>query len=355
MKILRTPDERFHGLADYPFAPQYTIIQTEDGSDLRIHHLDEGPKDGPLVLCMHGQPVWSYLYRHVIPHLTCAGMRVIAPDLVGYGKSDKPAALADYSYERQVEWMGKWLEANNFSDITFFGQDWGGLIGLRLVVNHAERFARVVISNTGLPYNPDVADSIVKDIEAFRANRPTPTLLEMQKAIGGMGDGSHPARKFAYWQKWCWETEDLPIGFFMSMMLQPPSKFMQVVKFLLNKAGITSPLPTALAKAYDAPFPDPSFKMGPRAMPSQVPTLPTSASLEEQRKAWEFFESFDKPFLCAFADDDPVTRGGETQFKEKVPGTKGLPHTTIKGGGHFVQEGAPDQVAKIIVDLIKTT
>ncbi|NCF44905.1 MAG: haloalkane dehalogenase, partial [Proteobacteria bacterium] len=125
--------------------------------------------------------------------------------------------------------------------------------------------------------------------------------------------------------------------------------------FLLNKAGVTSPLPSALAKAYDAPFPDPSFKMGPRAMPSQVPTLPTSASVEEQRKAWEFFETFDKPFLCAFADDDPVTRGGETLFKEKVPGTKGLPHATIKGGGHFVQEGAPDQVAKIIVDLIKTT
>ncbi|NCF44808.1 MAG: alpha/beta fold hydrolase, partial [Proteobacteria bacterium] len=229
MKILRTPDERFLDLADYPFAPQYTIIQTEDASDLRIHHLDEGPRDGELVLCMHGQPVWSYLYRHMIPHLTAAGMRVIAPDLVGYGKSDKPAALTDYSYERQVEWMGKWLEANNFSNITFFGQDWGGLIGLRLVVNHAERFDRVVVSNTGLPYNPDVADSIVKEIEDFRANEPTPNLFELQRAIGAMGDGSHPARKFAYWQKWCWETEDLPIGFFMSMMLQPPSKFMQAV------------------------------------------------------------------------------------------------------------------------------
>ncbi len=355
MKILRTPEERFEGLADYPFAPHYTTIQTEDGSELRIHHLDEGPKEGPLVLCMHGQPVWSYLYRHVIPHLTAAGMRVIAPDLVGYGKSDKPAARADYSYERQVDWMGQWLEANDFSDITFFGQDWGGLIGLRLVVCQAQRFSRVVISNTGLPYNPDVSESVVKEIEDFRANTPTPNLIEMQKALSGMRDDGHPAQKFAYWQKWCWETEDLPVGLLMSMMLKPPAKVVQAIKFLMNQAGVTSPFPTPLARAYDAPFPDPSYKMGPRAMPSQVPTLPTSPSLEEQRKAWEFFESFDKPFLCAFADNDPVSRGGEAQFMAKVPGTRGLPHTTIKDGGHYVQENAPAQVAEVIVNLIQST
>ncbi len=354
MKILRTPDECFANLADYPFAPHYTNIETDDGSELRIHHIDEGPADGPLVLCMHGQPVWSYLYRKVIPHLTAAGMRVIAPDLVGYGKSDKPAAREDYSYERQVEWMGAWLEANNLRGITFFGQDWGGLIGLRLVVNHSERFDRVVISNTGLPYNPDVPEAVVKEVEDFRASAPTPSLIEMQKALSNM-DGGDPAKKFAYWQKWCWETEDLPIGFVMSMQLQPPARPLQVLKFLLNKAGVTSPLPTPLAKAYDAPFPDPSYKMGPRAMPSQVPTLPTSPSLEAQRQAWEFFEKFDKPFLCAFADNDPVTRGGEAQFRDKVPGTSGLPHTTIKGGGHFVQENAPEQVAQVIIDLIQFT
>lgn len=355
MKILRTPDARFENLVDFPFAPHYTNIQTHDGSELRIHHLDEGPTDGPLVLCMHGQPVWSYLYRKVIPHLTAAGIRVIAPDLVGYGKSDKPAAREDYSYESQVEWMGQWLEANDFSGITFFGQDWGGLIGLRLVVNHAQRFDRVVISNTGLPYNPDVPETVVKQVEEFRANAPTPNLIEMQKALNQRDGVDHYATKFAYWQKWCWETEDLPVGFIMSMMLAPSAKPVQALKFLLNKVGVTSPLPTSLAKAYDAPFPDPSFKMGPRAMPSQVPTLPTSPSLEKQREAWHFFESFDKPFLCAFADNDPVSRGGEAQFKEKVPGTKGLPHTTIKGGGHFVQENAPEQVAQVIIDLIRNT
>ena len=222
------------------------------------------------------------------------------------------------------------------------------------MVNHPHRFDRVVISNTGLPYNPDVPEAVVKDIEAFRANAPTPSLVEMQGALSRMDHGN-PARKFAYWQKFCWETEDLPIGFMMSMMIERHPRPIQALKFLLHKAGVNSPLPTALAKAYEAPFPDPSYKMGPRAMPSQVPTLPTSPSLDEQRKAWAFFASFDKPFLCAFADNDPVTRGGEAQFREKVPGTKGLPHTTIKGGGHFVQENAPEQVAQAIIGLIRTT
>lgn len=354
MKILRTPDERYAGLADYPFNPNYTMIKTADGSELRIHHLDEGPEDGPIVLCMHGQPVWSYLYRKVIPHLTAAGMRVIAPDLVGYGKSDKPAALEDYSYENQVAWMGDWLENNDFNGITFFGQDWGGLIGLRLVVNHSERFERVVISNTGLPYNPNVADDVVKKIEDFRANAPTPSIIEMQKALSAMAD-SDPAQEFAYWQKFCWETENLPVGFMMSMMLEQPAAPMQAFKFLLHNLGMTNPLPTDVAKAYEAPFPDPSYKMGPRAMPSQVPMLPTSPSLEAQGKAWEFFSQFEKPFLCAFSDNDPVTRNAQAEFLSKVPGTKGLPHTTIKGGGHFVQEMAPDQVAKVIVELIHST
>ena len=355
MKILRTPDACFDNLVDYPYEPLYTNIQTEDGSELRIHHIDEGAADGPLVLCMHGQPVWSYLYRKMIPHLTEAGMRVIAPDLVGYGKSDKPAARGDYSYERQVKWMGEWLQINDFTGITFFGQDWGGLIGLRLVVNHSGRFDRVIIANTGLPYNPDVPDDIVKQIEDFRENAPTPSIASMQKALGGMGDRQHAATKFAYWQKFCWENENMPIGFMMSMMMESRSNLARALKFLLHGLGLHSPFPTPLAKAYDAPFPDPAYKMGPRAMPSQVPTLPTSPSLEQQGKSWQFFENFDKPFLCAFSDNDPVTAGGQAEFLNRVPGTRGLPHTTIKGGGHFVQEIAPRQVSQVIIDLIRST
>jgi len=355
MRILRTPDHRFENLDGYPFEPHYTDITTQDGDTLRIHHVDEGPADGPLVLCMHGQPVWSYLYRKMIPYLTGAGLRVIAPDLVGYGKSDKPAAREDYTYERQVAWMGAWLETNDFSGVTFFGQDWGGLIGLRLVANHPARFDRVSISNTGLPYNPDVPVEIVQQVEQFRASAPTPSILSMQRAISSMDDGSPAAVKFAYWQKFCWEQDDMPIGFLMSMMMEQPAAPVRAAKFLLHNLGVHSPFPTPLAKAYDAPFPDPSFKMGPRAMPSQVPTLPTSPSLEQQRLAWQFFETWEKPFLCTFADNDPVTASGESEFLKRVPGTKGLPHTKIRQGGHFVQERAPDQISSAIIELIRTT
>jgi haloalkane dehalogenase len=175
----------------------------------------------------------------------------------------------------------------------------------------------------------------------------------MQRALSQMA--GNQVTKFAYWQKFCWENENMPIGFMMSMAMEQRSNFSRALKFILHNAGLHSPLPTQLARAYDAPFPDPSFKMGPRAMPSQVPTLPTSPSLEQQRLAWEFFETFEKPFLCAFSDNDPVSAGGEAPFKDKVPGTQGLPHTTIKRGGHFVQEIAPDQVSQVIIDLIRTT
>ncbi len=354
MKVLRTPDERFADLADYPFEAQYTTIRTQDGTDLRIHHLDEGPRDGPLVLCMHGQPVWSYLYRKMIPLLVNEGMRVIAPDLPGYGKSDKPAALEDYSFQNQVDWMGEWLVQNDFSGITFFGQDWGGLIGLRMVVDHAERFDRVVISNTGLPYNPDAPDDVVRQVRDFRANAKTPTLLEMSRALQNVPDAQ--ATAFAYWQKYCWETEDMPVGFMMSMGIERPPFWRVVVPFLLNRVGL-APLrsSSAIGVAYEAPFPDPSYKMGIRAMPSRVPTLPDDPSLEAQANAWAFFESFKKPFLCAFADDDPVSKGGDAAFIERVPGAQGQPHTTITGGGHFVQENRPAEMVKIIVDFVRST
>lgn len=214
MNVLRTPDECFKGLEDYPFAPHYTEIHAEDGTALRIHHLDEGPPEGPAVLCMHGQPSWSYLYRKMIPPLVEAGFRVVAPDLVGFGKSDKPAAREDYSYQRQVDWMGQWLEENDLSRLTFFGQDWGGLIGLRLIVDAPERFDRVVISNTGLPYALDVPADVVERVHTYRAEAKTPTLIEMGRALQNVPESR--AEAFAFWQKFCWETVDLPVGFLMS-------------------------------------------------------------------------------------------------------------------------------------------
>ena len=170
MEILRTPDNCFSNLRDYPFKPHYTFVNTHDGSELRIHHIDEGPKNGPILLAMHGQPVWSYLYIKMIPYLTDAGIRVIAPDLPGYGKSDKPASREDYSYQRQVDWMVQWLEKNDLEHLTFFGQDWGGLIGLRMVAEKPDRFSKVSMGNTGLPYNPNVSDEIIEEVKAFRAS-----------------------------------------------------------------------------------------------------------------------------------------------------------------------------------------
>ena len=242
MKILRTPDSCFEGLKDYPFEPQYTTIKTHDGQDLRIHHIDEGPRDGPVVLCIHGQPVWSYLYRKMIPYLTGAGLRVICPDLVGYGKSDKPAAREDYTYERQVEWMGAWLEQNDFSGLTFFGQDWGGLIGLRLVAAHANRFENVVIANTGLPYNPDVPQAMIDEVEDYRANEPTPTLFSMTKEMRFCLGVERPAtpRASSRWQKFCWETVHLPIGLMLSMMTEQQPTLYENRESATSQAGYAS-------------------------------------------------------------------------------------------------------------------
>lgn len=352
MKVLRTPDECFKGLEDYPFAPHYTEIRTGDGTALRIHHLDEGPPDGPTVLCMHGQPSWSYLYRKMIPLLVKEGFRVVAPDLVGFGKSDKPAAREDYSYQRQVDWMGQWLAANDLSGLTFFGQDWGGLIGLRMIVDAPERFDRVIISNTGLPYVPDVPAEVVERVHRFRAEAKTPTLLEMGRALQNVPESR--AEAFAYWQKFCWETEDLPVGFLMSRGAGEQPGVREALALLLNRFGL-APLrgTSAVGRAYDAPFPDPSYKMGPRAMPSQVPTLPDDPSNTAQAKAWAFYDAFEKPFLCAFTDDDPVTRGGDAEFRARVPGAQDQPHTTISGGGHFVQENRAPELARIIADFLR--
>ncbi|MDE0884138.1 MAG: haloalkane dehalogenase [Myxococcota bacterium] len=334
MKTLRTPDERFENLPGYAYAPQYTEVPDGDGGHLRIHHIDEGPSDGPVVLCMHGQPTWSYLYRHMIPLLNASGLRVLAPDLVGYGRSDKPASREDYSYQAQVDWMNAWLVANDVKRATFFGQDWGGLIGLRVVAENPERFDRVVISNTGLPLPQATPDEVVEKVRRFRAEAPTPSLPEVFAALSNP-EGRHFAEVFAYWQKWCWESEDLPVGMSVAATID---------------GRTTSPEEVA---AYDAPFPDPSYKMGPRAMPSQVPTLPDDPSVEANQRAWQVFEKWEKPFLTAFTDNDPVSGGGEQPFQRQVPGAAGQPHQTIEGGGHFVQEGRAEALSQIICQFVK--
>jgi haloalkane dehalogenase len=358
MKILRTPDNCFSELKDYPFKPHYTDIQTQDGSTLRIHHIDEGPKDGPLLLAMHGQPVWSYLYARMIPYLVKAGIRVIAPDLPGYGKSDKPAAREDYSYQHQVDWMSQWLVKNDFSNLTFFGQDWGGLIGLRVVADNDDRFIKVAMGNTGLPYNPDVPQQVVDEILAFRASAQTITMASMSKQVSKMNGfgGEDPyagTRSFAYWQKYTWDTVNPPAGIIASSMMEQRSKFQVLIDLISVKLRLNRLLPigSEISRAFEAPFPSPAYKMAVRAMPSQVPSIPDQ-SLDAQRKAWEFFSTFEKPFLCVGAGDDPVTNGFEKHFLAKVPGTKNQPHQMI-GGKHFFQWTKAEKLSSVLTNFIK--
>jgi haloalkane dehalogenase len=294
MEVLRTPDDRFAGLSDFPYPPNYAEITEADGTPLRIHSVDAGRTDAPTVLLMHGEPSWSYLYRHIILALLARGYRVIAPDLVGFGRSDKPAAQADYSYERHVKWMSDWLAAQRTGEITLFCQDWGGLIGLRLVAAFPDRFKRVVVANTGLP----------------------------------TGTGSSPG--FDQWLQFSQGVPVFPVGGIVDM-------------------GSSRELSAAEKAAYDAPFPDESYKAGARRFPTLVPITPQHPSVDENKAAWKVLEAFDKPFLTAFSDDDAVTRGGEKIFQERVPGARGQPHVTLHGG-HFLQEDCPSE----IVDLIDT-
>ncbi|CAN5389778.1 haloalkane dehalogenase [soil metagenome] len=302
MDTLRTPDERFADLPDFDFAPNHADLDDLDGGRLRVHYLAEGPPDAAPVLLMHGEPSWSFLYRHMIPILTAAGHRVIAPDLVCFGRSDKPTERSDYTYARHVNWMSQLLfEQLDLRHITFFGQDWGGLVGLRLVAQDPDRYARVMVGNTGLPDGERVPN------EAFMA-----------------------------WQKFSKESPHFPIG------------------GIVNGGCATDLSPEVIA-GYDAPFPDDTYKAGARIFPSLVPTGPDDPAVPDQRAAWDVLKTFDKPFMCAFSDQDAVTKGGERAFIGVVPGAEGQPHTTVVGGGHFLQEDEGPQVARLLVEFIEAT
>jgi haloalkane dehalogenase len=299
---LRTPDDRFADLPDFPFAPRYVEVDDDEGGRLRVHHLDEGPVDGPVVLLMHGEPSWSFLYRTMIPVLVDAGLRCVAPDLVGFGRSDKPTEPGDYTYGRHVAWMRQaLLEALDLRDVTLVGQDWGGLVGLRLVGEHPERFARVVAANTGLP----------------TGDRP-------------------PTDAFLAWQKFSQESPHFPIG-------------------RIVDGGCTTDLAPEVIAAYDAPFPDDAYTAGARVFPSLVPTTPDDPAAAANTAAWETLASFHRPFLTAFSDGDPITRGGDAIFQRTVPGARGRSHVTIEGAGHFLQEDAGPRLAATVADFVAAT
>ena len=352
MKVLRTPDKYFEKIKDYPFSPVYTNISAQDGTEIRIHHIDEGPKEGPILLAMHGQPVWSYLYSKMIPILNDAGIRVIAPDLVGYGKSDKPSSRDDYSYQNQVDWMNQWLVKNDFNDLIFFGQDWGGLIGLRMIADNPDKFLKISIGNTGLPYMPNTSDEVIRDVNQFWESNTKLSLNSMFNQVSKMDSGkTHPALKFMYWQKFCWDTKNLPVGLLNSVMMEKRSKNHVRNHYILHSLGLSklSPYISDLMKAYEAPYPSPKYKMGCRAMPSHVPIIPDQ-SLNAQKKAREFFKNTDKPFLSVFAGDDPVTNDMEKDVLNMVPNAISAPNI---GGGHFFQWTKSKELSKVLIDFIK--
>ncbi len=303
MKLLRTPDERFENIPDFPFEPHYIEID-----DIRIHYVDEGSNDEEVILLMHGEPSWSFLYRNMIPPLVKAGFRVVVPDLVGFGRSDKPTEQSDHTYAKHVEWMTKWMLSIDLKNITLFCQDWGSLIGLRMAIENQDRFKRIVLSNGGLPTG---------GTEGFIS-----------------GEANENLERFKQWREFSRTTPALPIKMILQM-------------------GTTSKLSRDILKAYDAPFPDESYKAGARIMPSRVPITPDDPEHEANTIAQEQFKKWNKPFLTAFADSDPITGGGDIMWHDLVPGAKGQNHTTIKNANHFVQEDGGPELAKIIINFIK--
>jgi haloalkane dehalogenase len=302
MNTLRTPDECFVGLPDFGYEPNYAVIPDQDGGSLRMAWVEDGPADGEPVLLLHGEPSWSFLYRTMLPRLAAAGLRAIAPDLVGFGRSDKPTRQDDHSYARHVEWMRFLVEdALDLRDITLVCQDWGGLIGLRVAAEHPERFARIVVANTGLP----------------TGDQPMPEIWHL-------------------FRETIQNSPEIEIGRFV-------------------QAGCARPMTEAVRAAYDAPFPDDTYKMAARAMPGLVPITPDDPAAEANRAAWATLTSSATPALVAFSDSDPITGPMGAIFQQVLPGAQGRTHPVIGDAGHFLQEDAGPELADAIVTFIADT
>lgn len=300
MKVLRTPDSQFENLLDYDFPPTYTTIQDVDGTHIRIHSVDVGPKDADPILLMHGNPTWSYLYRHMIKALEKTGRRVIALDLVGCGRSDKPAKRKYYTLARHHDWYCKWLEANNLDNITLVCQDWGGTLGLKLVAKYPERFARVFATNTGLP------------------------------------TGQGGSKLLKWWLR------------LMKFAIAFPWKYAFEANFVKTKPTHDE------MKAFRAPFPSRKYQAGILKFPQLIAIFPNNPGVTANREAWAGLASFDKPFLTVFSNKDPVTRQIEKHLINHIPGCREQPHTILDGIGHFSPEEAPEALLEHLIPFLDT-
>jgi haloalkane dehalogenase len=299
MEALRTPDDRFENLPQYAFVPHYVSVPASDRTELRMHYVDEGTPSGRPLLLLHGEPTWSYLYRKMIPHFTAAGYRSIAPDLIGFGRSDKPTERSDYTYANHVAWLASFVERLDIRGAVMVGQDWGGLLGLRLVAEHEDRFAAFVAANTFLP----------------------------------TGD-EPPNEAFDRWRAASQRMPEFSAGSILTRTCTPP-------------------IAPEVAAAYDAPFPSEAYLAGAREFPMLVPRGPDDPASAANRAAWDVLERFQKPVLCAFSDGDPITRGGERTIARRVPGARNVAHATIAGASHFLQEDRPDELSHAILGFLR--
>jgi len=298
MDALRTPDGRFEGLPGFPYTPRYVEVPSGDGGTLRMAYVDEGPRDARAVVMLHGEPSWSFLYRKVLKVCVDAGLRVVAPDLIGFGRSDKPVRREDYTYARHVAWVRALLDAVPLGHATLLCQDWGGLLGLRIAGEDPQRFASIVAANTMLP----------------------------------TGDREAPPAFFA-WRDFSQNVPELPVGKIVS-------------------TGCARGLSPEIVAAYDAPYPDETYKAGARQFPTLVPVRPDDPASEANRRAWEALGRYERPFLTAFGDSDPVTAGGDRPLKKHVPGAAGQPHVTLEKAGHFLQEDVGEELGAIVVKFV---
>jgi haloalkane dehalogenase len=298
LHFLTTPEQCFKQIVDFPYPPNFLHVDDNEGGLLNLHYIDEGSKDANVVLMLHGEPSWAYLYRKMISPVVAAGYRVIAPDLIGFGKSDKPTERSDYTYQRHLDWVRQVIIQLNLKNITLICQDWGGLLGLRLVAEHPDLFARVLAANTMLP------------------------------------TGDHtPSQAFVDWQTFSQQVDVFPVAGII-------------------KGATVTPLSAEVLAAYDAPFPDETYKAGVRQFPLLVPTTPDDPASEANRLAWQTLQQFSKPFITAFSDLDPVTAGGDKIMQKLIPGCKGQAHTTIVKGGHFLQEDQGEQLAEVLLTFM---